>query len=112
MKQLLLRVDDELHGRLTAQARALGTSVNALANDILGLGIDPTNLSRTDRLRLKLIALGTIGGTPGGTPIDDVLAATPASDRERWLAEARERIGPRDWIDDLIAYERGHDRLP
>lgn len=61
MKQLLLRVDDELHARLTAQARASGRSVNALANEILGLGIDPSNLSRRDRLRLRLIAVGEIG---------------------------------------------------
>lgn len=112
MKQLLLRVDDELHARLAAQARALGKSVNALANEILGLGIDPTNLSRRDRLQLKLMALGTIRATQGGTPIEDRLATASASDREQWLAEARERIGPPDWIDDLIAYERGHDRLP
>lgn len=61
MKQLLLRVDDELHARLTAQARARGTSVNALANEILGLGIDPATLSRTDRLRLRLMAIGELG---------------------------------------------------
>jgi plasmid stability protein len=61
MKQLLLRVDDELHARLAAQARAAGKSVNALANEILGLGIDPSNLSRRDRLQLKLMVVGEVG---------------------------------------------------
>ena len=61
MKQLLLRVDDELHARLTQQARAAGKSVNALANEVLGLAIDPTNLSRRDRLQLRLVAVGEIG---------------------------------------------------
>lgn len=61
MKQLLLRVPEELHARLTDQARASGTSVNALANQILGLGIDPSSLSRRDRLKLKLMAVGTVG---------------------------------------------------
>lgn len=61
MKQLLLRVPEDLHTRLAEQARASGTSVNALATRILGLGIDPSSLSRRDRLRLKLIAIGTVG---------------------------------------------------
>ncbi len=112
MKQLLLRVDDELHARLAAQARALGKSVNALANDILGLGIDPSNLTRRDQLQLKLMALGTIGRSRNGTPFEEFLAASPEHDREEQLARARERIGPPDWVDDLIGYERGHDRLP
>lgn len=61
MKQLLLRVPEDLHARLAERARASGTSVNALATRILGLGIDPSSLSRRDRLRLKLIAIGTVG---------------------------------------------------
>ena len=112
MKQLLLRVDDELHARLAAQARVLGKSVNALANEILGLGIDPSNLSRRDRLQLKLMTLGSIGRNSQGTPYEELLAAASEQDREKRLAQARERIGAPDWIDDLIERERGHDRLP
>lgn len=105
MKQLLLRVDDELHARLAAQARALGKSVNALANEVLALGIDPTNLSRRQRLELKLMTLGEIRGKvetePDLAPIsDDELAAL----RERALASMR-GIGP--IADELIDYERG-----
>lgn len=111
MKQLLLRVDEELHARLTAQARARGTSVNALANQILALGIDPTDLSRRDRLQLKLMALGTVRRGRDGTPFEELLAAAAAHDRDEQVAQARTRIGAPDWIDELIAYGRGHDRL-
>lgn len=105
MKQLLLRVPDELHARLTAQARARGTSVNALANDILGLGIDPTNLSRTDRLRLKLMEIGEIRGS----------GSLPPSPSPQLLAdlEAIRAAPPElDEIDELIAWQRGKDRWP
>ena len=77
MKQLLLRVDDELHARLAAQARARGTSVNALANEVLGLAIDPANLSRRDRLRLRLIAVGEVGRNRSPRPREELPYMTP-----------------------------------
>lgn len=107
MKQLLLRVDDELHARLAAQARAKGVSVNALANDILGLGIDPNTLSRRDRLRLKLMTVGVVGRRPSAPPIDDLLPTRSLAEWERHFAEARQRTGQSDWIDELINSERG-----
>ncbi len=103
MKQLLLRVDDELHARLTAQARARGTSVNALANQILGLGIDPTNLSRTDRLRLTLMEENTTGPRRPVVP-PRLRELTEAEHQERVRAIAEQ---PRDWIDDLLLEQRG-----
>jgi hypothetical protein len=103
MKQLLLRVDDELHARLTAQARARGTSVNALANQILGLGIDPTNLSRTDRLRLTLMEENITGPRrPVVPPRLRELAEAEHQERVRAIAEQ-----PRDWIDELLLEQRG-----
>jgi len=92
MKQLLLRVDDELHARLTMQARAAGVSVNALANKVLGLAIDPANLSRRDRLQLRLMALGEIGRDRPRAPRPEVTAITAAeleALRERALASMR-----------------------
>jgi len=105
MKQLLLRVPDELHAQLVSQARAKGTSVNALANDILGLGIDPAQLSRTDRLRLRLMQVGEISGS----------GVLPPSPTPELLAELDSlRAAPPEWdeIDELIAWQRGSDRLP
>lgn len=107
MKQLLLRVDDELHARLATQARDLGISVNSLANDVLGLGIDPKNLSRRDRLRLKLMTVGVVGRRPSAPPIDVLLPTRSLAEWEQQFAKARQRTGPSDWIDELIDYERG-----
>ncbi len=105
MKQLLLRVPDELHARLAAQARAKGTSVNALATDILGLGIDPANLTRTDRLRLKLMEIGEIRGT-------GKLPPPPSPQLLADLEALRKSEPERDELDDLIAWQRGKDRWP
>lgn len=105
MKQLLLRVDDELHARLAAQARAKGTSVNALANQILGLGIDPANLSRRDRLNLKHIALGELrGNVRPEPPLPRVSPEELEAIRERAI-ESMRGAGPIG--DELIDYQRG-----
>ncbi len=105
MKQLLLRVPDELHAELSAQARAKGTSVNALANDILGLGIDPARLSRTDRLRLKLMQVGEISGSGTQPP-------SPSRELLADLEAIRAVPAAPDEIDELIAWQRGTDRWP
>lgn len=105
MKQLLLRVPDELHAQLVSQARAKGTSVNALANDILGLGIDPAQLSRTDRLRLKLIQVGEIAGA-------GALPPPPTPELLAELDKLRAAPAELDEIDRLIAWQRGSDRWP
>lgn len=107
MKQLLLRVDDELHARLTVQARAAGISVNALANQVLGLAINPANLSRRDRLQLRLMALGEIGRNRPHTPQTETPAMTAdelEALRERAL-ESMRGAGPIG--DQLIDYQRG-----
>ena len=106
MKQLLLRVDDELHARLTEQARAAGKSVNALANEILGLGIDPANLSRRERLKLRLISVGDTGrnrAAAARTPLPPITVEEREALRERALASMR-GVGP--LADDLIDFER------
>jgi plasmid stability protein len=107
MKQLLLRVDDGLHARLREQATAAGKSVNALANEILCLGIDPANLSRRDRLQLRLMAVGEVGRGNRRSSAASAQSLTPAN-----LAAVRARaldavrgIGP--MADQLLDYERG-----
>ncbi len=109
MKQLLLRVPEDLHARLTAQARASGTSVNAIANQILGLGIDPSALTRRDRLRLKLMAIGTVGRNRP-QPRKPELPPMTREERDALRTHALESMrGAGPMADDLIAYER--DRL-
>ena len=105
MKQLLLRVPDELHAQLVGQARSRGTSVNALANDILGLGIDPAQLSRTDRLRLKLMQVGEISGS-------GALPPSPSPELLDDLEAIRAAPSELDEIDELIAWQRGSGRWP
>lgn len=105
MRQLLLRVDDELHARLTARARSRGISLNALANQILGVEIDAEQLVPRDRVRLQLMAIGILGRTGESTAID-----VPPVSEGAWrdaVAEERARLGGRDWIDELIADQRG-----
>lgn len=105
MKQLLLRVDDELHTRLTERARARGISLNALANQILGLEIDSDRLSPRDRVRLQLMTVGVLGRTGDSTAID--LPAVTEAEWRRAVAVHGELTGARDWIDDLISDQRG-----
>lgn len=57
MKQLLLRVDDELHAELATQAAALGRSVNSLANEVLVAALRSPAASRRDRLNQRLSTL-------------------------------------------------------
>jgi hypothetical protein len=64
MKQMLLRVPDELHARLTAAARERGTSVNALANDILDDTVPRPALDERTRLRDKARRLGILVERP------------------------------------------------
>ena len=111
MKQILLRVPADLHARLTDQARTAGTSVNALANQILGLGIDPTSLSRRDRLKLKLVTIGTVGRNPpaGKTPAGMGSLLTEITPEE-WAALRAQSTSTtqktRSIADELIDYER------
>ena len=95
MKQLLLRVPDEVHQRLATRAAEQGRSVNALATEILDTATDGETLDRRARLRARAAALGMLHSTP----------APPVSpERRRRILEATRGWGP--LADDLIAYER------
>lgn len=93
MKQLLLRIPDDLHERLAARARRAGRSANAVATEILEGGVaDETGDARA-ALRARARRLGVLASVPVSTP--------PASgDRERILATMR-GLGP--VLDDLLA---------
>lgn len=94
MKQILLRVPDEVHRRLTARAQRDGRSVNAVAGELLDLGVDADEGGRRSRLRSRAVALG-IAAT--AQPV------APAHDRDRILDTTR-GWGP--VLDDLLASER------
>ncbi|MGO9559550.1 MAG: FitA-like ribbon-helix-helix domain-containing protein [Acidimicrobiales bacterium] len=64
MKQLLLRVPDEVHRRLTARAARDGRSVNSLATEILDAAVDADEGDRRARLRAKAAGRGVLRETP------------------------------------------------
>jgi plasmid stability protein len=97
MRQLLLRVPDELHERISARAAREGMSVNQLASDILDAAADADRGGRRGRLRSQAAASGVLG--PASPPdltrsdrmsaiasmrgIGPVLDAELAADRDR-----------------------------
>lgn len=93
MKQLLLRIPDDLHHRITARAQRSGRSANAIATEILEVGVlDETGDERA-ALRAKARRLGVLGTSPGkvaGVPIDSAGALASMSG-----------VGP--VLDDLLA---------
>jgi predicted HicB family RNase H-like nuclease len=60
VKQLLLRVPDEVHSRLTARAARDGRSVNSLATELLDAAVDAFEDDRRARLRLRASSRGIL----------------------------------------------------
>lgn len=97
VKQLLLRVPDDLHRRLALRASHEGRSVNALATEVLQVAADVDPGSRRDRLRMRVAALGLAPGQAHRAPT--------SSDAERRAAvAAMEGLGP--IIDRILDDER------
>ncbi len=95
MKQLLLRVPDDIHRRLTARAARAGQSVNAVANEILDAAVDADEGDRRTRLRARAMALGVLQSANG--PVVSI-------PRRRRIVASTKGIGP--VIDRLLAQER------
>ncbi|HWX44003.1 MAG TPA: toxin-antitoxin system HicB family antitoxin [Solirubrobacteraceae bacterium] len=99
MKQLLLRVPEDLHRRIAARAAREGRSMNAVASAILDastdadLGAPPTP---QERVRARAAALGMLSEVPA-RPVGK-------AERERIIASTR-GIGP--IVDRLIDEDRG-----
>ena len=96
MKQLLLRVDDQLHARLVVEAKSTGRSVNSLANEVLARAVDGESASRRERLNKRLRELGIADMNWGDLPKSNYT-------REDALAESR---GMGLSADEAIDYER------
>jgi hypothetical protein len=100
MKQLLLRVDESLHSELSMRARGSSTSINALANELLSLGLGASENSRRYRLRARLLLTGEVGR-----------GSIPSAAVGESLTELRQRaiesmVGAGALIDDILAAER------
>lgn len=95
MKQLLLRVPEDIHRRLAARARREGRSLNAIATEILDSAADADRGDRRARARAAAAATGTL----------QPMNAKPVSAaRRRRIEESTRGLGPQ--VDRLLAQER------
>jgi plasmid stability protein len=97
MRQLLLRVPDDLRRRLAARADREGRSVNSLATEILDSATDADLGDRRSRLRSRAAAVGLLGDGPAPAGRID-----PAARRR--VIESTRGLGPMG--DVLIDRER------
>ncbi|MBG0828813.1 hypothetical protein HS041_13650 [Planomonospora sp. ID67723] len=86
MKQLLLRIDDDLHQRITRRAHRTGRSINATAGEILARGVSDEVLDARAELRARARRLGVLAERPPVAPVTE-------AQRERALSSAK-GIGP------------------
>jgi plasmid stability protein len=63
VRQLITRIDEDLHRRLKRRAAAEGRSVNAMVGDLLRAAADTGN--ERDLVRARLRALGRLATIPG-----------------------------------------------
>lgn len=95
MKQLLLRVPDEMHRRLAARAERAGQSVNAVANKILEAAVDTDQGDRRTRLRARVSTLGLLRSAP---------APAISPDRRQQIIASAAGLGP--VVDQLLTDDR------
>ena len=95
MKQLLLRVPEDLHRRLALRAGREGRSMNAVATEILNAVPEDERADRSARLRASAVAAGMLRATPP--------SLTSAAERSRIIGSTR---GLGRQVDRLLADER------
>jgi hypothetical protein len=96
MKQLLLRVPDDLHRRISARAAREGKSMNAVSCALLDASADADTGDRRERLRARAAALGMLSEVDA--------PSVRAQDRKRTLASTR---GLGEVIDRILDEDRG-----
>ena len=100
MRQVTLRIEDELAGRLKAVAAEMGRSVNSYATAVLRAALDPDlSTDEAERLRERLAQAGllapSLAGRRGRRP--DAAA----------VKRARRRAGRGRALSDLVSEGRG-----
>jgi plasmid stability protein len=95
VKQLLLRVPENIHRRLAARAQREGRSINAVATEILDAVADSDQGDRRARLRAAAAATGTLR---------HVEARRMSTARRRRIIASTRGFGPQ--VDHLLAQER------
>lgn len=75
MRQLIARVDDDLHARLKARARAEGRSLNSLVTEVLAAAVERDDKRARLRARLKADGLLVEVPMPTDVPSEEEAAA-------------------------------------
>jgi antitoxin FitA len=71
VKQLIARIDPELHVRLKARAAAEGRSVNSLVTELLRLGLEESDARAQVRVRTEVAGLQVVPPRPTRVPSRD-----------------------------------------
>lgn len=95
VKQLLLRVSEDIHRRLVARAAREGRSLNALATEILDAAADADCRDRRAQLRAAAAAAGTLR---------HVAARPVTAARRRRIIDSTRGLGKQ--LDQLLEQER------
>lgn len=95
MKQLLLRVPEDIHRRLAARAEREGRSVNAVATEMLDAAAESDQGDRRARLRAAAAAAGTLRPAQ---------ARRVSAARRRRIIDSTRGLGGQ--VDRLLAQER------
>jgi hypothetical protein len=94
MRQVITRVEDDLHARLKAAATARGMSVNAFVVDALTAAIGGATARETVRRRAEASGRRMVPPAPDTTPSwDDVVEAGAEAGTAVSEALAEERAG-------------------
>lgn len=101
MKQLLLRVPDDLHQRLAQRAAREHRSVNALATEVLAVAASVDAGSRRDRLRLRIASLGL------AAPEEPFLPGSTTPEERQAAIESMRGAG--QVLDRILAEGRRHE---
>ncbi len=95
VKQLLLRVPEDIHRRLAARAEREGRSVNAVATEMLDAAAESDQGDRRVRLRAAAAAAGTLRPAQ---------ARRVSAARRRRIIDSTRGLGGQ--VDRLLAQER------
>ncbi|HZD71701.1 MAG TPA: toxin-antitoxin system HicB family antitoxin [Actinomycetes bacterium] len=92
MRQLIARIDDDLHERLRSRAEAEGRSMNGLVTEILRSAVAPLDAREAVRSRLRRRSLQVVPPRRGPVPSRDAaIASTRGAGRAASAALAAER---------------------
>ena len=96
MRQLIARIDDDLHAQLKERARSEGRSLNALVTELLAAGVNSYDQRRALRERVRAAGLLYVPPKPKGPvlsldEIEELYRGTGTAVSEALAAERKAR---------------------